>query len=108
MQVYSVPGQTQRKKKAFFEWENVDLSYELSFTCGVIVNYYKCVHHPIPNCENREHPGNLQNKSVSSAFNLVSRYILFLAKLRGKAGLSWRVQKGEPHCEITHKSTWLS
>ena len=35
------------------------------------VNYYKSVHHPIPTRENREHPGNFQNKSVSSAFNWV-------------------------------------
>ena len=26
------------------------------------VNYYKSVHHPIPTRENREHPGNFQNK----------------------------------------------
>ena len=42
------------------------------------------VHHLIPTRENREHPGNFQNKWVSSAFNRVSRYILFLAKLRDK------------------------
>ena len=30
------------------------------------------------------HPGNFQNKSVSSPFNWVSRYILFLAKLKGR------------------------
>ena len=28
------------------------------------VNYYKSAHHPIPTRENREHPGNFQNKSV--------------------------------------------
>ena len=33
------------------------------------VNYYNSVHQPIPTRENREHPGNSQNKSVSSAFN---------------------------------------
>ena len=33
--------------------------------------------------EYREHPGNFQNKSVSSAFNWVSRYIIFLVKLKG-------------------------
>ena len=33
------------------------------------VNYYKRVHHPIPTSENRKHPANFQNKSVSSAFN---------------------------------------
>ena len=76
-------------RKTFFEWKSIDLSYELSLTCGVNVNYYKSVHHPIPTRENREHPGNFQNKSVSSAFHWVSRYILFLAKLkkRGKTSL---------------------
>ena len=49
-------------------------------TCGDNVNYYENVHHPIPTPENGEH----QNKSVSSAFNRVSRYIFFLAKLKGK------------------------
>ena len=33
------------------------------------VNYYKRVYQPIPTRENREHPGNFQNKSVNSAFN---------------------------------------
>ena len=68
-QVYSVPGQTEGTRKAFFEWKSTYLSYELSLTCGVNVNYYKSFHHPIPTRENREYPGNLQNKSVTSAFN---------------------------------------
>ena len=83
-QVYSVPGQTEGKSKAFFEWKSIDLSYELSLTCGVNVIYYKSVHHPFPTRENRKYPGNFQNKSVSSAFNTVSRYMLFLAKLKGR------------------------
>ena len=49
--------------------ENIDLFYELSLICGVNDNCYKSVHHPIPTRENRERPGNFQNKSVSSAFN---------------------------------------
>ena len=69
-QVYSVPGQTERRSKSFLEWENIDLSHE-SHTCGDNVNYYKSVHQPIPTGENREHPGNFQNKSVSSAFKRV-------------------------------------
>ena len=68
-QVYSVPGQTEGIRKAFLEWKSIDLSYELSLKCGYNANYYKSVHHPIPTSENREHPGNFQNKSVSSAFN---------------------------------------
>ena len=68
-QAYSVPGQTEGRRKALLEWKSIDLSYELSLTCGGNVNYYKSVHHPIPTCGNREHSGNFQNKSVSSPFN---------------------------------------
>ena len=68
-QVYSVPGRTKGRRKAFLEWKNIDLSYEVSLTCGGNVNYYKSVHHPIPTPDKREHPGNFQNKLVSSAFN---------------------------------------
>ena len=53
------------------EWKSTDLSHELSLTCGVNVNYYKSVHQAIPTRENREHPGNFQKKSLSSAFNWV-------------------------------------
>ena len=41
----------------------------LCLTCGGNVNYCKSVHQPIPTRENKEHPGNFQNKSVSSTFN---------------------------------------
>ena len=68
-QVYSVPGQTEWRSKAFLEWKNIDLSDELSLICGGHVNYYKSVHLPIPTRETREHPGNFQDKSVSSPFN---------------------------------------
>ena len=69
-QVYSVPGETEGRRKAFLEWKSIDLPYEISLsTCGGNVSYYKSVYHPIPTRENREHPGNFHNKSVSSAFN---------------------------------------
>ena len=48
--------------------ETYPLNYLLA-TCGVNVNCYKSIHHPIRTRENREHPGNFQNKSVSFAFN---------------------------------------
>ena len=54
--------------KPFLEWKIKDLSYELSLTYEGNVNHYKSVHHPIPNRENRGHPGNFRNKLVSSAF----------------------------------------
>ena len=68
-QVYSVPGQIEGRSKTFSEWKSIDLSHELSLTCGSNVTYYKSVYQPIPTRENREHPGNFQSKSVSSAFN---------------------------------------
>ena len=68
-QVYSVHGQTEERWTAFIEWKSIDLSHELSLPCGGNVNYCKSVHHPIPTRENREHPRNFQNKSVSSAFD---------------------------------------
>ena len=81
-QVYCLPGQTEGGRKAFLGWKSTNLWSKLSLTCGGNVNCYKSVHHPIPTCGNREHPGNFQNKSVGSPFNWVSSYILFSAKLK--------------------------
>ena len=38
---------------------------------GVMFTIIKIVYQHIPTCENREHSGNFQNKSVRSAFNWV-------------------------------------
>ena len=65
-QVYSVPGQTEGRRKAFLEWKSIDLSYELSLTCGDNVRYHKSVHDPIPT---RTIRSVFQNKSVNSTFN---------------------------------------
>ena len=52
------------------------MNYFLHF--GVMLTIEKTVHHPIPTRENREQPGNFQNKSVSSALKLsVQVYSLF-------------------------------
>ena len=56
--VHSVPGETEGKRKTFFKWKRIDLSYEVSLTNGVNISYYKSVHHPVPTRENGEHPGN--------------------------------------------------
>ena len=48
--------------------KSIDLFRELSLTCEGSVNY-KSVRQPIVTRESREHPGNFQNESVSSAFN---------------------------------------
>ena len=88
-QRYSVPGQTEERRKAFLEWKSIDLSSKLSLICGVYVIYCKSAHHHIPTRGNREHSGNFQNKSVSYSFNWVSRYILILAKLKGIGSPFW-------------------
>ena len=97
-QVYSVPGQTEERRKAIFKWKSIYLSYKLSLTCGGNVNYYISVHHPIVIRGNREQLGNFQNKSVYSPFNWVSRYILFLDKLK---------EKGRPFLEGARRGATL-
>ena len=47
VQVFPVPGQTEGIKKTSLEWKSIDLFSKVSLTCGVNVNYYKTVHHPI-------------------------------------------------------------
>ena len=47
-QVYSVPGQSEGRRKTFSEWASIDLSSKLSLKCGGNVNYYKSIHYPIP------------------------------------------------------------
>ena len=86
VQVYSVPDQTEGRRKTFLEWGDGN------------VNHYKSVYHPIPTRGNREQPSNLQNKSVSCPFNWVSRYILFLPKLKGR---------GRPFLKGARKGTAL-
>ena len=63
-QVYSAPRQTEGRRKTFLEWTNIDLSSELSLTCGGNVNYYKSVHHTIPTL-----PVGIGNTLTSSSFN---------------------------------------
>ena len=66
-QVYFVPGQTEGRRPF---WNGKALTYPMNYLLHVgNVNYYKSVHQPIPTRGNREHPGNFQNKSVSSPFN---------------------------------------
>ena len=50
-QVYSVPGQTEGRKKAFLNWKSIDLSSKLSLTCEGNINYYKSFYHPLPTHE---------------------------------------------------------
>ena len=79
-------AQVKWDRRPFWSGQEV-LIYPLNYLLPTYrgnVNYYKSVHHPIPTLGNRKHPGHFQNKSVNSTFNCVSRYILFLPKLKRK------------------------
>ena len=77
---YSWPNWGRRK--AFFEWTRIDLASKPSLTFGGNVNYYKCLSsYSYSACGNREHRGNIRG-NIRSPFNWVSRYILFLSKLK--------------------------
>ena len=52
--VYSVSGQTEGERKAILEWKSIDISLQLTLTCGV---YHKSDHNPITT---REHLGIFQ------------------------------------------------
>ena len=47
-QVYSVPDQTEGRRKAPLEWVSIELSSKPSLTCGGNIKYYRSVHHLIP------------------------------------------------------------
>ena len=59
---------------------------------------YRSFHQPVTTRGNTEHPGSFQNKSQSSPFNRVSRYILFVPKLK---------QRGRPFLEGARRETTL-
>ena len=84
------------RQKAFLEWKSIKISSKLSLTCDWNFSYYKSVYHPFPTCGNKEHPSNFQNKSLSSPFSWVSRYILFLAKLKRKGRPFLKVARRKP------------
>ena len=109
-QVYPVPDQTEEKRKTFSEWKSIDISFELSLTFGVNVNCFKSVHHPIPTCENREHPGNFQKNPSKLCFQLhVQVYpLLGQTERERKAFLGWS-KKGAHIVRLSPRAhTWLS
>ena len=95
-QVYSAPGQTEGRTKIFLDWKSIGLSSKLPFTCVGNIKYYKSVHHSIPTRGIGNILAIFKKKSVSSHFSWVSRYIIFLTKLKRKGRPSlelWRVQE---------------
>ena len=45
--VYSIPYQTEGRRRAFLEWKSIYLSFKLSLTCWSNDGCYKSVHDPI-------------------------------------------------------------
>ena len=87
--------------KAFLNCKSIDLFSKLSLTYGGNVNCYKVfINLFLYVYRNREHPGNFQNKSINSPFNWVSKYIIFLPKLKGKERLSLE------GCKKGHHIAW--
>ena len=64
VEVYSVPCQTEGRKKTFLECKSTDLSLNYLIHVGTMTIIISA-HHPIATRGNRENPGNVQNKSVS-------------------------------------------
>ena len=73
----SVPGDTEGRRKTFLEWTSINLSSKLSLTCRGNINYNKSVHYPILALKSH-----FQNKSVSSLFNWMCKYVFFSAKVK--------------------------
>ena len=82
----------REKQALFLEEASVDLSSKLSVTYGAHVNHYKSVHHSLFTLLVRIRYTWQVSKQISKLFSKsVSRYILFLAKLKGR----WRSFFGE-------------
>ena len=83
-QIYSVPGETEGRRRPSLEWTSIDLSSKLPLTCGGNVNCYKSVHHPSPTLPVGigNTLGIFKTNQLRSPFNWVRRYVLFLAKLK--------------------------
>ena len=103
-QVYFVPGQTERIRKTFLRWKSIELSLNYLLHVRVMLTIIKCSP-SYSYSENREHPGNFQNKSVTSPFNRVSRYILFSAKLKGRGRHSVWCKEGDNILRFTHSTS---
>ena len=83
--VYSAPSQTEGTRKVCWSGKAYPLNYPLNYLLHVsemltIIRVFIILF--LLARIYREHSGNVQNKSVSSPFSWVSRYLLSLAKLK--------------------------
>ena len=78
-QVYSLPDQTEGRRKAFYRGDKNRLSSKLSLIYGRNVNHHK----------NVDLSGRFQ-KIIKFPFKLVPKYILFLTTLKGRGSPFFR------------------
>ena len=109
-QVYSVPDQIEGRRETLLQWTSIDSSTKLSLTCEDDVNYYKSIHHPIPNLPVRIGNTLAIFKTNQLALLLTECPGIFSSwpNRRGEESHFWRVQEGGLHCEIMSKNTCLS
>ena len=92
------------------EGASIDLSPQLTLTYRGNINHYKSVHHP-PSALFMGIMTTLVAffKKISKLFFRMSVQVYFLlGQIEGERKTFLEmVQEGEPHCEITLKSTWL-
>ena len=121
-QVYSVPGQTEGRRKVFLGWTSIDLSPKLYLTCGFNVNYYKSVHHPIPTLP--VGIGNTLTIFKTNQYALLSisvqvysllgqteeerKAVFGRCKKEGCIEITKSTPPPHPPTPCPHKSTWLS
>ena len=100
-QLYSVPGQTEDRKKTFWNWTSMDFSSKLSLTCGGNVNYYKRVHHPIPTlaCRIREQ---LSKQISKLSFQLSVQVYSLLDQTEGERTAFFGERKNGGHIVSLH------
>ena len=106
-QVYSVPVQTEVRRKTFLGWTSIDLSPKPSLTCGVNVNYCKKCSSPYSYSWEQGTPQQFSKQISKLSFQL-SVQVDSVLGLKGRERPFLEVARRLSHCEITPKSTWLS
>ena len=87
-QVYSVPGQTEGRKKAFLEWVGGNVDYYKVFIILFLLE-------------------EIGNKLAIFKRNQRALISIKCPNWRGEEDLFWGVQEEGPHYEITPKSTFV-
>ena len=91
-QVYSLPDQTEGRRKAFLEGTSIDLCSNLSLACGGNDNYSKSV----------DTPWQFPKQISKFFFQMVVQVYFLLGQTEGQRKTFFqRMQEERSHCEIT-------